>query len=147
MLTYEILSLKNLKEFLVLDIFPEQKEIMPTSHLKTLWDNFRIGYSELYLIKNDNDVVGYVLLYPCPRINKYNIGRLYIDKKYQQRGYGKQALFWAIERLKEKGAPRILLSVHPNNEVARRLYENVGFDYIDLFWGNELVMKYMCTED
>ena len=147
MLTYEKLSLMNLTKFLLLDIFPEQKERMPTSHLKTLWDNFRIGYSELYLIKNDNDVVGYVLLYPCPRINKYNIGRLYIDKKFQQRGYGKQALFWAIERLEEKGAPRILLSVHPNNEVARRLYENVGFDYIDLSWENELVMKYMCTED
>jgi len=34
MLTYERFSLKNLKKFLVLDIFPEQKKIMSTSHLK-----------------------------------------------------------------------------------------------------------------
>jgi len=72
---------------------------------------------------------------------------LYIDKEYQQRGYGKQTLFWAIERLKEKGAPRILLSVHPDNEVARRIYESIGFEYIDLSWGNELVMKYTCIEE
>jgi len=146
MLTYEKINWKNIKSFLSLEITSEQKELMSTSHLQTLWNSFRIGYSELYLIKHENDTVGYVLLYPCPRINKYNVGRLYIDKNHQRKGYGKQALLWAIEKLKEKGAPRILLSVHPDNIVARKLYESVGFNYTELCWGNELVMKYMCTE-
>ncbi len=146
MLTYEKVNLKNLKLFFSLDITCEQKEIMSTSHLRTLWDSLRIRYSELYLIKCENNTVGYVLLYPCPRINKYNIGRLYIDKNFQRKGYGKKALLWSMEKLKEKGASRILLSVHPDNAVARKLYENVGFNYTELSWGNELVMKYVCAE-
>ena len=146
MLTYEKVNLKNIKSFLSLDITSEQKELMPTSHLRTLWDNFRISYSELFRIRNENDTVGYVLLYPCPRIIKYNVGRLYIDMKHQRKGYGKQALLWSMEKLKEKGASRILLSVHPDNAVARKLYENVGFNYTELSWGNELVMKYVCAE-
>lgn len=147
MLTYEKISLKNIKSFLSLEITPEQKELMPTSHLQTLWDSFRISYSELYLIKNEKDMVGYVLLYPYPKINKYNVGRLYIDKNHQKKGYGRKALLWALERLKEKGAPRVLLSVHPENIVARKLYERVGFEYTELRWGNELVMRYtFCKE-
>jgi len=120
---------------------------MATSHLQTLWASIRISYSELYLIKNERDAVGYVLLYPCPRITKYNVGRLYIDKNHQGNGYGKQALLWAMEKLKEKGAPRILLSVHPDNTVARKLYESVGFNCAELTWGDELVMKYVCQND
>ena len=58
MLTYEKINLKNIKSFLSLDITSEQKELMSTSHLRTLWDSFRIGYSELYLIKNEKDTVG-----------------------------------------------------------------------------------------
>ncbi len=146
MLTYEKIDLKNIKSFLSLDITSEQKELMSTSHLRTLWDSFRIGYSELYLIKNEKDTVGYILLYPCPKIMKYNVGRLYIDKNHQKKGYGKQALLWAIEKFKDKGAPRILLSVHPDNVAARKLYESVGFNYTELCWGNELVMKYICGE-
>jgi len=144
MLTYEKVSLKNINAFLSLEITPEQKKLMSTSNLRTLWTSMRIGYSELYLIRNGTEAVGYILLYPCPKIMKYNIGRLYIDKKHQGKGYGKSALLWGIEKLKEKGAPRILLSVHPDNTTARKMYENVGFVYTDLSWGNELVMRYTC---
>lgn len=147
MLTYEKISFKNIKSFFSLEITPEQKRIMATSHLQTLWDSIRISYSELYLIKNERAAVGYVLLYPCPKITKYNVGRLYIDKNHQGNGYGKKALLWAMEKLKEKGAPRILLSVHPDNTVTRKLYESVGFKYTELTWGDELVMKYVCQND
>ena len=146
MLTYEKISFRNIKSFFSLDITSEQKELMSTSHFRTLWTSFRISYSELYLIKNEKGAVGYVLLYPCPRIMKYNVGRLYIDKNHQNKGYGKQALLWAMDELKKKGAPRILLSVHPDNTVARKLYENVGFIYTEHCRGNELVMKYICTQ-
>ena len=144
MLTYEKITLKNIKDFSRLQITAEQKKLLPVSHLKTLWHSIRIRYAQLFLIRNDREAVGCILLYPYPKYNKYNVGRLYIDQKWQGKGYGKEALLWGMEKLKEKGAPRILLSVHQDNVVAKKLYESVGFEYTDMCWGQELVMRFVC---
>ena len=40
-------------------------------------------------------------------------------------------------------APRVLLSVHPDNTTARKLYESVGFRYCEgQYWGKEMVMMH-----
>lgn len=142
MLTYEKVSIKNIAAFLKLSIPKEQKRILATSNVKTLFQSV-IGtrYSRLFLIREDGNAVGYVYIYCYAKTKKYNVGRLLIDARYQGRGLGRQALLWALDYLYERNAPRVLLSVHPNNTAARKLYESTGFQYVDgHYWGREMVM-------
>ncbi|MBQ7276126.1 MAG: GNAT family N-acetyltransferase [Bacilli bacterium] len=53
-----------------------------------------------------------------------------IDKKYQHKGYGKEAMIKAIEFLRTKSsgdAEYITLSYERTNEVAKKLYFSLGF--------------------
>ncbi|MBO4623854.1 MAG: GNAT family N-acetyltransferase [Bacilli bacterium] len=60
----------------------------------------------------------------------YFIWRFMIDKKYQGKGYGREALKKAIEFLKTEPcgkAEYITLSYERTNEVAKKLYFSLGF--------------------
>jgi RimJ/RimL family protein N-acetyltransferase len=55
------------------------------------------------------------------------------------RGYGRAMVAWLADEARRRGASRIRLRVHPDNHVARRLYESAGYDYAGEERG-ELVM-------
>ena len=144
MLTYERVSMRNLPSFLKLSIPEEQQAILRTSNLKTFCQSIiYMPYSKLFLIRENGRGVGYVYIYCYARTKKYNVGRLLIDRQYQGRGFGKEALLWAMDYLYAHHAPQVLLSVHPDNTNARRLYESVGFTYCEgKYWGQEMVMMH-----
>ena len=63
-------------------------------------------------------------------VNNYLIWRFMIDKKYQHKGYGKEALKKALEFLRTKpdgDAEYITLSYERTNVVAKNLYASLGF--------------------
>lgn len=144
MLTYERVSMRNLREYLKLSISEDHKRILATSNLKTLWQSIvYMPFSKLFLICENGRGVGYVYLYCCAKTKKYNVGRLLVDKRCQKQGIGRQALLWALAYLYAHHAPRVLLSVHPDNAAARNLYESVGFRYCEgHYWGKEMVMMH-----
>lgn len=54
--------------------------------------------------------------------------RLMVDKQYQGKGYGRQAMQILIEQMRQlPGGHAIILNFAPANEGARRLYERLGF--------------------
>ena len=82
-----------------------------------------IGYD---IFDEDADREKYPLL-----IDNYLIWRFMIDKKYQGKGYGKQALRLALDFIRTwpRGkAEYCWLSYEPENEVARQLYRSFGFE-------------------
>lgn len=139
----EKVGLGNLREFLAIQISPAQRKILHTSSLKTFLQSiYGFWYSRLFLIRHETQAVGYLLLFCNPFCRKYNIGRLAIDQRFQRHGFGRSALLWGIEQLAATGTKRILLSVHPDNTPAIKLYESVGFVFTGGCWGDEAVMKY-----
>ncbi len=63
-------------------------------------------------------------------INNYLVWRLVIDKRYQGKGYGKEAMRPALEYIRTwpRGkAEYCRLSYEPENEVAGKLYSSFGF--------------------
>ncbi|MBR4462676.1 MAG: GNAT family N-acetyltransferase [Erysipelotrichaceae bacterium] len=67
--------------------------------------------------------------YPLIRDN-YLIWRFMIDKKFQGKGYGKEAMRLALEFIRTfpcGEAEYCWLSYEPENEVARQLYRSFGF--------------------
>lgn len=62
--------------------------------------------------------------------NNYNLWRLMIDERYQNRGYGKETMGLALDFIRTQPcgkAEYCWLSYEPENEVARRLYYSFGF--------------------
>ena len=53
----------------------------------------------------------------------------FIDERYQGQGYGREALAALISRVKSRQPPcqSLLLTVHPENSMAQRLYTDMGF--------------------
>lgn len=61
------------------------------------------------------------------------IFRFMIDQKYQKKGFGRTALELAFSEIKQlDGVTQIQICYHPDNEVAKRLYLNVGFKEIGM---------------
>ena len=63
----------------------------------------------------------------------YYIWRFMIDKKFQGRGYGKEAFRQTLEFIKTFPAGKsdyVLLSYEPSNEVGKKLYASFGFEEV-----------------
>ena len=72
----------------------------------------------------------------------YYIWRFMIDKKYQQRGYGRESFKQTLDFIKTFPAGKaeyVLLSYEPSNVVGKKLYESFGF--------NEVFTEYLHEDD
>jgi len=94
-------------------------------------------YSIPFAIYNNETLVGFLKLgyEDGEDINAggdiYWLGRFMIDEKHQGKGYGKAAMEVVIDFVKSKPhgyeAKYFYTSVVPNNHIATKLYERVGF--------------------
>lgn len=81
-----------------------------------------------YAIEND-EVVGWVDISPFtnPRFAHRGTLGMGLAKATRGKGLGKQLLQKALLHAKAIGLEKIELTVYPNNQPAKRLYENCGF--------------------
>jgi GNAT superfamily N-acetyltransferase len=73
---------------------------------------------DLWLAKRD-DMSGR----PCLFV--YDV---HVDEARQGRGFGKAAMLFAEEEARRHGVDRVALNVFGRNEVARRLYQSLGYE-------------------
>ena len=74
--------------------------------------------------------------------NNYSIWRLMIDKRYQNRGYGREAIRLALDFIRTwpcGKAEYCELSYEPENAVARDLYHSFGFVENGEMDGDEII--------
>lgn len=87
----------------------------------------------LLVAEEEGRIVGYAYARMEPR--SYNelldaCGKLhdiYVDDDARRRGAGEALLVEVFRRLKDKGAPRVVLLTAVQNEAAQRLFERMGF--------------------
>ena len=95
-----------------------------------------IGYNEAALYELDGEEPPKVLK------NNYSLWRLMIDKKYQHRGYGREAIRLALEFIRSwpcGKAEYCELSYEPENEAAKNLYHSFGFHENGEMDGDEII--------
>ena len=83
-------------------------------------------------IYDSDTLIGFAMYgyFPEPTPGQLWLDRLLIDKKYQGKGYGKQAVFSLLDRLHaEYQSDTVYLSVYENNPHAIRLYQQIGFRF------------------
>lgn len=93
-------------------------------------------------IYNDDKLVGFIMYGKEPRDNnEYWIDRLMIDERYQRNGFGRKALEMVIDTIKQdKTHSKIKISTNPENMVARKLYNELGFYETGELQGDEVEM-------
>ena len=78
-------------------------------------------------VNAENRMYGY---FPEPAPGQLWLDRLLIDKRYQGKGYGKQAVLSLLDRLHtEYQSGTVYLSVYENNPHAIKLYQQIGFRF------------------
>ena len=77
--------------------------------------------NDIYLLIENNQIIGSVACYGN------EVDDLIVNKKYQNKGYGKKLLLWAMNLIRKSNNDPITLHVAKWNENALKLYQNVGF--------------------
>lgn len=94
-----------------------------------------------FLICADDLPVGMGLYYDEPELQSYDLSQMFIDARYQGRGYGRAAVRAILDELKADGQyDKVTLCYIEGNETARKFYESFGFVEIDRD-GDEIVMQ------
>lgn len=89
---------------------------------------YREYRSRAFVICDDDTPVGMGLYHDCPELDCYDLSQLFIDARYQGRGYGKTATRLMLEEMRRDGRyPRVILCYIEGNDAAKALYEQFGF--------------------
>lgn len=123
---------KNWITAIKLDINPEQERWTPPTLVSLAKAYIRPGgmkYDPYGIIASEAMIGFYMVGYKPKQPKACYIGGFLIDKNHQRKGYGKAAIkhFLRQVRYAYPACEAIYLTVHPENRVARRLYEKVGF--------------------
>lgn len=119
----------NYMSVLDLSVSEEQKSFVATNQYSLAQAYVQPECIPLALYA-ENKPVGFAMYCLDVDDHQYWIFRLMIDRRYQGRGYGKEAMFLLIDRIRalsDEDHNRIYISFEPENHVAKSLYESLGF--------------------
>lgn len=105
---------------------------------------YREHGSRAYVIYDGDVPVGMALYYDCEELGAYNFSQLFIDERYQGKGFGTEASQQILERMKADGRyDKVVLCYIDGNEAAKSMYEKMGFYLTGERDGDEIVMEKM----
>lgn len=99
-------------------------------------------------VYDDEQMVGFVMYKPedYGLAKIWFIERLMIGADHQKKGYGRAAMTALIERLRsQQGYNAILISFVPGNDIAQKLYSDLGFIDTGEIEEGELVYRLALT--
>ena len=74
----------------------------------------------------------YIMYHDCPDLDAFDLSQIFIDERYQGKGYGKVATKLVLEAMKHDGKySKAVLCYIEGNDAAKKLYESFGFVEID----------------
>ena len=81
-----------------------------------------------FAVYDDETLVGFIMMGYYELKDYYTLWEFMIDYRFQNKGYGRQALKLGLDFVKDKFNPdSIYTGVAPGNSVAKGLYESMGF--------------------
>ncbi len=142
MISLERVNEQNYQHVFALELADKQKCFV-SSNMKSLAQAW-IYYDRArpYAIRNDNDIIGFIMFDYKPSEKKAEIWRFMIGKDFQGKGYGTEALSSAIRLLANENLfSTIQINYVKGNFPAKHLYEKLGFQETGEMEENEIVMK------
>ena len=89
----------------------------------------------IYLFFENNEIIGASI------VKNAEIDLLFVNIKYQGKGYGKKILEFTVNRGLEQNATNVNLNALASNENALRLCKNVGFKVVQAQDARKLIIK------
>lgn len=129
------ITIKNWHEVIGLKVREDQKDFVASNLYSIAQSKFGDeyeGYWDLFpfAIYDDDKPVGflmYALNFDHPTHQAY-IQRLMVDEKFQGNGYGRFGMNWMLDLFRtDERIKMVGISYEPHNEVARKLYADLGF--------------------
>jgi ribosomal protein S18 acetylase RimI-like enzyme len=113
-------------------VLREQNEIQPynwylSASKEALEDNRKRTYENreyIYLFFEGNEMIG------ASMVKNAEIDLLFVNIKYQGKGYGRKILEFTVNRGLEQNATAVNLNALANNDKALKLYNNTGFQVV-----------------
>lgn len=94
-------------------------------------------YSETaypFAVYSDGALAGFIMMAYYEVKGYYTLWKFLIDKEYQNKGIGRQALEQGIAFLRERfGVTEVYTGVVPENAAAKHLYGSVGFSFTGVY--------------
>ena len=118
----------NLDDVLSLDVSEHQKDYVSSTVASLAQAYVYRNTAFPFAVYADNALVGFIMLGYYEARAQYTLWKFLIDKKYQNKGYGKEALKQGIQYLRNTfDAKEIYTGVSIGNEQAQYVYRSLGF--------------------
>lgn len=135
----------NLEDVLKLDVFDYQKSYVSSIAYSLAQAYVYRDTAFPFAIYTDEILVGFIMMGYYKEKKQYTLWKLLIDRKHQNKGYGKDAAQKGITYLTDTfGAKEIYVGVSSENDRAKRLYTSIGFKATGLIENNMEEMKTNC---
>ena len=93
---------------------------------------YREQRSRAFVIYDNETPVGMGMYHDCPDLDAFDLSQIFIDERYQRKGYGKAATKLVLDAMKQDGKySKAILCYIEGNDAAQNLYESFGFVEID----------------
>lgn len=140
-LKFKEITKDNWEECINLKVSKEQEKFVASNSYSLIQSHYGIGLYPL-AIYDDNTMVGFLMYEKDDIANDLGMCRLMIDIKYQNKGYGKATVLKLLNLIKEKyGSTPFYTSFEPDNTVAKKLYESLGFRDTGKLLDDEILYK------
>lgn len=89
---------------------------------------YREQRSRAFVIYHDETPVGMGMYHDCPELDAFDLSQIFIDERYQGKGYGKAATKLVLDAMKHDGKySKVILCYIEGNDAAEKLYKDFGF--------------------
>lgn len=103
---------------------------------------YRNYRSKAFVIYENELAVGMALYYDDEALFAYDFSQLFIDERYQGKGYGLEATQKLLELMKLDGKyNKVILCYIEGNSAAKYLYEKLGFELTGDRDEDEIIMQ------
>ena len=103
------------------------EEFVASNALSIVQSVFENGWV-IKAIEHEGELIGFTMFGFCEEEDFYELCRIMIDKHYQNKGYGTQAIRMILDEMRSRfGCKEVYLSTDPENAVGRHVYEKIGF--------------------
>lgn len=103
---------------------------------------YRESRSQAFIVYHEDTPVGMAMYHDWDEGNAYDFSQLFIDQRYQGRGFGIEAARQILDLMCQDGKYRkVVLCFMEGNEAARKMYEKLGFHLTGERDEDEIIME------
>ena len=137
----------NFRDCIRLNVSEHQKNFVASNVYSIAQAYIHYGSAFPYGIYQEDQMVGFVMLGHNKEDQEFWLWRFMIDEKFQNQGFGTEAVKLALKKFEDMNASEVYLSYEPENHIADALYRKFGWLPTGKIEEGEIVMLLKFKEE